>query len=668
MKLLRSLSPLSVLILVCALPAVSAHGDEEGHSMDMAVDAGMQGQVHPAGDHASGGMAGLGSSSISAPEMSMTPSPVSMKGHHHHGMFILDDPDLEPQQRAYWEQYNTTNYLNEEITNGKSAKGLLVAHMALTFIAWFFLYPVTVTISAEKNASSVYLVLQTLQSTVALVALFLLALYAPTAPDLYPKNAYGRMSIILFFIVVLHWTSMMIKALARWALNSSVSGPIDGTEYMLANLHHDEESRPSHDSGHGSGSNGVVTPTANTATTSGNFRPDVDASAYDMDGEEDELDSLNVDSALNHSTPVMFEVRLQERLFARLFKYPLVKSSVSRLEQSAGIIYTLINKPLFVFSFVYLLTGVAVFYRLGMANKVFPVLAHFIKGGVFFLFGILTLGRYCGAFANRGMAWNIRPGSESDPDMNFARKREAPSDSYLAPFKRPFVPKENIVSRFFSALVERIPSMEFIECFLIFFYGITNVFLERLANPHGAWAHKDLQHVSIAFMYIGGGLCGLIVESRSFRNLLSSARLNVTEEAKARSTVSFNPIAAFVVFWTGVLMSQHEQETPLATSIHAQWGILFCVAAIFRLFTYLMLYCVPPSSSQPSRPFTELVVSFCLICGGMVFIESNGQTVEAMMYLGLDSMFSLNVNVGFAVLIMSWVMAVLTIKGWLAGH
>nr|CAI6413900.1 AAC_HP1_G0006610.mRNA.1.CDS.1 [Saccharomyces cerevisiae] len=57
--------------------------------------------------------------------------------------------------------------------------------------------------------------------------------------------------------------------------------------------------------------------------------------------------------------------------------------------------------------------------------------------------------------------------------------------------------------------------MEFVESFLIFFYGSTNIFLEHLAGNGGAWTAKDLQHVSIAFMFIGTDLCGLLTGTSS---------------------------------------------------------------------------------------------------------------------------------------------------------
>lgn len=50
-----------------------------------------------------------------------------------------------------------------------------------------------------------------------------------------------------------------------------------------------------------------------------------------------------------------------------------------------------------------------------------------------------------------------------------------------------------------------------IESLVIFTYGCSNVFLERLAGAGGAWSHGDLEHASIAFMFIGGGLVSINV-------------------------------------------------------------------------------------------------------------------------------------------------------------
>lgn len=52
----------------------------------------------------------------------------------------------------------------------------------------------------------------------------------------------------------------------------------------------------------------------------------------------------------------------------------------------------------------------------------------------------------------------------------------------------------------------RIPTGEFTESLVIFLYGASNVFLEHLGGWGGAWTATDLEHVSIAFLFFGGGL------------------------------------------------------------------------------------------------------------------------------------------------------------------
>ena len=108
-------------------------------------------------------------------------------------------------------------------------------------------------------------------------------------------------------------------------------------------------------------------------------------------------------------------------------------------------------------------------------DSVFNGLAHFIKGGIFFWYGLLTFGRWMGCFADFGWAWNKKPSKE-------------------------------VVGR----IPAMMPSAEFIESAVICFYGVSNVGLEHLANAGGEWAAIDLEHVSITLMFFGGGLVSLL--------------------------------------------------------------------------------------------------------------------------------------------------------------
>jgi hypothetical protein len=98
-------------------------------------------------------------------------------------------------------------------------------------------------------------------------------------------------------------------------------------------------------------------------------------------------------------------------------------------------------------------------------------LAHFIKGGIFFWIGVLTIGRWAGAFSDLGWAWNVKP----------------PADA---------------VGRTKAAT----PSMEFFESLLICVYGVSNVWLEHLNAAGQVWSPMDYEHVSITILFFGGGL------------------------------------------------------------------------------------------------------------------------------------------------------------------
>jgi len=78
------------------------------------------------------------------------------------------------------------------------------------------------------------------------------------------------------------------------------------------------------------------------------------------------------------------------------------------------------------------------------------------EGGIFWCYGLLTLARFLGSFADLGWAWNVSP-----------------------------------TGNFYTA--------EFTESFVIFLYGLTNTWMERFgANPGDPFTTKQIQHISIA--------------------------------------------------------------------------------------------------------------------------------------------------------------------------
>jgi Protein of unknown function (Ytp1) len=198
---------------------------------------------------------------------------------------------------------------------------------------------------------------------------------------------------------------------------------------------------------------------------------------------------------------------------------------------------------------------------------------------------------------------------------------------------------------------------------VIFFYGITNTWMERFgANPGDAYTTKQIQHISIAVMFWFAGLVGMGLESRRLRrwlaaiataSLKASKRNNGGVAEPASYGGSFNPFPALVIGVTGVAMSAHFQTYLFQVSasythsqcmcqrqgkvqIHALWGYCLTGFAFLRFVTYLFVWLTPPRSILPSRPPSEALGSFFLSCGGLIFIMSDEEITFAAMRRGYD--------------------------------
>lgn len=341
----------------------------------------------------------------------------------------------------------------------------------------------------------------------------------------------------------------------------------------------------------------------------------------------------------------------------KLANFLSTKFNSSWLKSIISIIFNVLNWVNFTIFLVIFPTAVTIFGEFGKGNALFNLLAHFIKGGVFIVYGLITLARYCGAFENKGWSWNHK-----------------------------FITSKNDSHWQTKGTI----TMEFVESFLIFFYGSTNIFLERLASSNSSpWSPKDLQHASIAFIFIGCGLCGLICEFKlndwRFEKSIDNQRKiykkdqvdyennqeinqdNLQSILKSSPGFSPNPFPTITIFCTGVLMSKHQQSSSLSTEIHTLWGTLFMFACGFRLLTYILMLILPINKklTSPSRPFTEILTSFSLILGGLMFMESTDPLVLAYEYHGYTSMFILNVSLGIIALLMAWEMSLFAFKDWL---
>lgn len=323
-------------------------------------------------------------------------------------------------------------------------------------------------------------------------------------------------------------------------------------------------------------------------------------------------------------------------------------------------------------------TGLAVYTGSCRGGYKNVCLAHGIKGGIFFWFGLLTFGRYLGAYADIGWAWNKRPTAQG------SRGKKS-----LAGWRR------------------NAPSAEFVECLVIFVYGASNTWMERFgAQPGDPYTIKQIQHISIAVMFWFAGLMGMLLETKFIRNMLSfpiayhhvaalpmqevrhrrsnqsrarvasrnadegaDSDLDLLVEAQtqpASYSSSFNPFPALVIGVTGVAMAAHHQDYVYEVQIHMLWGQLLAGFALLRCLTYFLLWLRPPSASVlPSRPPTEALAAFSLCCGGLVFMLSSEEVSFAAMRSGYgDFMAILNVAVAVVALLFCWTTGLMMLKGW----
>lgn len=354
----------------------------------------------------------------------------------------------------------------------------------------------------------------------------------------------------------------------------------------------------------------------------------------------------------------------RNRFYKRVYSIPMIKTMSIHFHRLFSFIFNTLNYLILFYLFIHCGMGLAIGNLLGTPKvRIFNLLAHWIKGGVFMLLGIVSVSRYCGFGKNKSWGWNLSILKKSDYYNEITGKYNIPL--WIRIFGKSGV------------------SMEFVEVFLVFFYGSTNIFLERLASTGGAWTAKDLQHVSIAFLYLGAGLCGLLVEfyMRDTRyDLAIKQYKKIYEEENQREIskeelddiivanpgYSINPMGPFTIFWTGLLMSKHAQASQVSTAVHVQWGSLLTYGSPFRVFSMIYMMVFPANKvGKPQRPFTELISSFCLLSGGLIFMQSTDQVIEAMEYRGYTEMFTFNICLGFMSILMGWIIALFIAKDWL---
>ncbi|KAG2118889.1 uncharacterized protein F5147DRAFT_667289 [Suillus discolor] len=310
------------------------------------------------------------------------------------------------------------------------------------------------------------------------------------------------------------------------------------------------------------------------------------------------------------------------------FKLPgLIEPQAPLIRIGQGAFATL-ERALVFAAFGMTLSGIVVYTGGCRESYVNGCLAHLIKGGIFWCYGLVTFARYLGSFSELGWAWNISPSGEH-------------------------------------------VSAEFVESLVIFLYGITNTWMERFGVHSGdPYTTKQVQHISIAVMFWFAGLVGMGIESKRVRRWLAASAAAAVGPAEVSEPPSyrgsFNPFPALVIGVTGAAMSAHAQTYLFQVQIHEIWGGLLLGFSVLRCLTYFFVWLGPPRSILPSRPPTEALASFFLACGGLVFIFSTEEVTIAAMRKGRDDMMMfLNLAVAITCFAFCWTFCIVAMKGWL---
>jgi len=557
-----------------------------------------------------------------------------------------DDHDPTDMTVDMGSKMNHSGGMLETIPDGEKPKmmsyfayqksvGTIVAHIILMVLAWGFVLPIAVMFSIARSrytipTQAVFLVVNGLGILLGIV-------YNSQTPDLYENNAHHKIGWIATWIVVTQVVVGIIYAYSGQGRDNAgviyeraafLPVPTEAVmesqqPYSTAAVH---EYRWSGDSGQGTERNSTSLRSCPVSPT--------EAHHLSPSGEFEDYGKLEEDADDAPVTHYSFQNAVLERFFSTW----MPRLAAARVLRIFHVAYIIIDRICLPIGFIAIATGGVTYGGIFRGDGVFSGLAHFIKGGIFFWYGLVILGRFMGCWADFGWAWNVKP-------------------------------PRAVVGKWKAS----VPTGEFTESFIIFLYGSTNVFLEHLAAWGQRWSAIDLQHISISIMFFGGGLCGMLLESKRVKDWLNKTVIRSPSHSSELAwqvpntqAISLNPMPALTILLLGVMMGSHHQAKMISSMIHKQWGMLLAGGALARAATYILLYVKPPISYLPSRPPSEVVAAFCLISGGLIFMLSATDIINVMDYYHLDAMFTFNVAMGLTAFIMAWEISAIAIKAWAA--
>ncbi|KAK8854705.1 hypothetical protein IAR55_003444 [Kwoniella newhampshirensis] len=588
--------------------------------------------------------------------------------HHYPPSYLSADFRLNNDTAIFGEEFDAT-WNVEEV---ESHKGLMLVHAVSMISAYFAVLPISLALRAADHPSHYFVNLIFL--AIAIFGWLAGAAYKAAAVDRYEGSIYGLFVNILLLTAIaltaVDSLSLIKRSVAfykqdnrSWSsfvhevLSSSVSAVNEkwpSNRYEMIGLveHEDEEETRGRDSipvvfavgddedeedeqhdhhNHHAHYDHPIIRTLSKDTKP--RRPSLlirqwSSPSRNSTGSEATLQDTPSGSSSNHGFPHKasqigaFDAHSSDHDEQPVWQVAKAQGPMRTVE----VALTWLRRFQIIFAYITFLVGFVTYTGMCRAGLINSCAAHYIKGSIFFWYGVLTFARFLGAYADLGWAWNRRPGPQG-------------------------------------------VSAEMIECSVIFVYGITNTWMERFGSKAGdPYTVKQVQHISIAVMFWFAGLSGILLESRWVKRVLGSVisggRRSVQEPHSY--AFSFNPLPALVIGVTGLAMAAHHQTYVFQVQIHSLWGTLLAGGSLFRCLTYFFLWLRPPIESElPSRPPTEILTSFGWAAGGIVFMLSNEEIAWSAMRAGWDDMMAfLNFTIALTSLIFCWSVVILAVKGW----
>ncbi|KAJ7109563.1 cytoplasmic protein [Mycena crocata] len=548
------------------------------------------------------------------------------QGHHVAPLLELDETEVSLRHQPTPPSYYTIDWEDPEHASSRHP-GLIITHAIFTSLAFFVFLPMDIALRSVKHSLRA-------AAAFGFYASFVLAcaassVYKKLTPDMYPNASHARHGYLVLAVALLLSFIDAFGAVCRISafMRSAKSYSLKGFSKAFLGREDSDGKDPEYTSligeeldsiDHVKNQHHPYDETDNPSRS-----PDFNHENTELWANHARISSTGSDGTVfapaSRSEETLHELQFIPRIsFLRRVGRAAFKATQAALIAGFGLF----------------LTGIVI-YTGGCRQKyINGCLAHIIskciqfiaQGGIFWSYGLISFARFLGWCSELGWAWN-----------------RAPSSGY--------------------------PTAEFVESFLIFFYGITNTWMERFsALPGDPYTTKQIQHIGIAVMFWFAGLLGMAVESKSFRKWLAASSVKTSEPAAEHTkyTLSLNPFPAIVFGVTGSVMAAHFQTYLFQVQIHALWGNLIFAFAILRCATYCFLWVAPPRSTLPSRPPTEALGSFFLACGGASFIFSTEEVTIAAMRRGRDDimMFAV-VAVAITCLAFCWTISFVGFHGWL---